>query len=91
MRHCTPAPRVSGPTPAGVPVNMENIRVWIGDQVLYSESQPHPQNEAQASSHLANSKQVVLGVDLGAGPYEVDVWTCDLSADYVRINADYRS
>jgi glutamate N-acetyltransferase/amino-acid N-acetyltransferase len=76
---------------AGVTLNMENIRVWIGDLVLYSEGQPHPEHEAKASEHLANSKEVTVGVDLGAGPYDVDVWTCDLSQDYVRINADYRT
>jgi glutamate N-acetyltransferase/amino-acid N-acetyltransferase len=34
---------------------------------------------------------VVLGVDLGVGDEGADVWTCDLTADYVRINADYRT
>jgi glutamate N-acetyltransferase / amino-acid N-acetyltransferase len=34
---------------------------------------------------------VVLGIDLAAGSASAQAWTCDYSADYVRINADYRS
>jgi glutamate N-acetyltransferase/amino-acid N-acetyltransferase len=32
---------------------------------------------------------VEVGVDLGAGRGEACLWTCDLSPEYVRINADY--
>jgi glutamate N-acetyltransferase/amino-acid N-acetyltransferase len=32
-----------------------------------------------------------VGVDLGSGSASSTVWTCDLSAEYVRINADYRT
>ena len=76
---------------AGVTLNVENARVWIGDRDLYSAGQPHPENETAAREHLETAKEVILGVDLAAGPYDVDCWTCDLSADYVRINADYRT
>jgi glutamate N-acetyltransferase/amino-acid N-acetyltransferase len=34
---------------------------------------------------------VILRLDLGIGSGESVVWTCDLSAEYVRINADYTS
>ena len=34
---------------------------------------------------------VVIGVDLAIGDAGLDVWTCDFTADYVRINADYRT
>ena len=33
----------------------------------------------------------LLSVDLGAGTVSSTVWTCDLSAEYVRINAEYRT
>lgn len=76
---------------AGVTIEVERLRVWIGEAELYSQGEPHPENEAAASQHLRENKEVVVGVDLGAGPYDADVWTCDLSADYVGINAHYRS
>jgi glutamate N-acetyltransferase / amino-acid N-acetyltransferase len=35
--------------------------------------------------------EIVIAIDLGSGRYATTVWTCDLSYDYVRINAEYRS
>jgi glutamate N-acetyltransferase/amino-acid N-acetyltransferase len=35
--------------------------------------------------------EITVRVDLGRGPAAETVWTCDLSHDYVSINADYRS
>jgi glutamate N-acetyltransferase/amino-acid N-acetyltransferase len=35
--------------------------------------------------------EINVRVDLGRGPASATVYTCDLSYDYVRINADYRS
>ncbi|MEC9302341.1 MAG: bifunctional ornithine acetyltransferase/N-acetylglutamate synthase [Acidobacteriota bacterium] len=32
-----------------------------------------------------------MHVGLGVGAYEATVWTCDLSAEYVRINSEYRT
>ena len=47
--------------------------------------------ERDTAEHLKESK-VVIGVDVGAGGTgTATVWTCDLSAEYVRINADYRT
>src|SRR2546426_772925 len=50
---------------------------------------------AHADSHAAHAifqqKTIRLRVDLGLGRAEAVVWTCDLTPDYVRINADYTS
>jgi glutamate N-acetyltransferase / amino-acid N-acetyltransferase len=35
--------------------------------------------------------ELVVGVDLGIGAGRAVVWTCDLTARYIAINADYRS
>ena len=35
--------------------------------------------------------EIVIGIALGSGRHAATVWTCDLSYDYVRINAEYRS
>lgn len=47
-------------------------------------------NEAKAKEIL-KEKDIILVVDLQQGNYGSIVWTCDLSYEYVRINADYRS
>ena len=36
-------------------------------------------------------REIAIGVDLGLGAGKATVWTCDLTHDYIAINADYRS
>jgi len=76
---------------AGVEFDTDKARVWIGDADVYSGGKPHPENEQDAHLHLLQKHEVVIGVDLAAGSAAAEAWTCDFSADYVRINADYRS
>lgn len=76
---------------SGVEFDPRNARVWIGDADVYSDGKPHPENEGAAHLHLLNNHEVILGVDLAKGTASAEAWTCDFSADYVRINADYRS
>jgi glutamate N-acetyltransferase/amino-acid N-acetyltransferase len=40
---------------------------------------------------VMKSPEIRVTIDLGAGAARAQVWTCDFSYDYVRINADYRS
>jgi len=76
---------------AGVPFDAEKARVWVGDAEVYHLGVPHPEREKAAHDHLVKNEEVILGVDLGRGTASADIWTCDLTKDYVQINADYRS
>ncbi|MBX3461946.1 MAG: bifunctional glutamate N-acetyltransferase/amino-acid acetyltransferase ArgJ [Planctomycetes bacterium] len=76
---------------AGVAFDPERARVWIGDTEVYADGIPHPEREPEAHRHLAERSKVVLGIDLARGDASAEVWTCDLTADYVQTNADYRS
>lgn len=76
---------------SGVAFDPDRARVWIGTADVFSGGKPHPENEPEAHLHLLNNHEVILGIDLAEGRGSADVWTCDFSADYVRINADYRS
>ena len=59
--------------------------------MLFDEGQPHDQNAEKAAAYLSG-KEIDIEVDLGTGGTEqATIWTCDLSAEYVRINADYRT
>jgi glutamate N-acetyltransferase / amino-acid N-acetyltransferase len=76
---------------AGVAFDLERARVRIGDVELFSEGRPYDDRAPEASTHL-QGKEVALHVDLGTGgPGVARMWTCDLSADYVKINAEYRT
>jgi len=76
---------------AGVDFNLDAARVRIGDVELFADGRPFDERAPQASDHLTG-KDVFLRVDLGTGGSgTARMWTCDLSADYVKINAEYRT
>ena len=76
---------------SGVPFDLSRAAVRIGGIVLFEDGQPHDSNAAKAAAHLAG-KDIDIFLDLGTGgSEEATIWTCDLSADYVKINADYRT
>jgi glutamate N-acetyltransferase/amino-acid N-acetyltransferase len=76
---------------SGVPFELSRAAVRIGGIVLFEEGQPHDENADEAAAYLAG-REIDIEVDLGTGGTEhATIWTCDLSAEYVRINADYRT
>ena len=76
---------------SGVPFELSRAAVRIGGIVLFDEGQPHDQNAEKAAAYLSG-KEIDVEVDLGTGgTQQATIWTCDLSAEYVRINADYRT
>ena len=76
---------------AGVAFEPSRARVRIGPATLFADDTVFADREPAAAAHLAGD-EVELEVDLGTGgEHGATVWTCDLSAQYVRINADYRT
>jgi len=75
---------------AGVAFEPERAVVAIGSTVLFRHGRPHDENAPRAADYL-KGKEILVEVDLGTGSASSTVWTCDLSAEYVRINADYRT
>jgi glutamate N-acetyltransferase/amino-acid N-acetyltransferase len=75
----------------GAAFELSGARVQVGDTVLFEHGRPFDERAAEAAEHLKGTEIRVL-VDLGTGgPEDATMWTCDLSAEYVRINADYRT
>jgi len=75
---------------AGVAFELSRAAVIIGSTILFKSGRPYDEGAAEAAEYL-KGKDIALSVDLGAGAASSTVWTCDLSAEYVRINADYRT
>jgi glutamate N-acetyltransferase/amino-acid N-acetyltransferase len=75
---------------AGVAFDLGRAAVTIGSIVLFEDGRPHDENAPKAAEYLLG-KDLIVGVDLGAGQASATVWTCDLSAEYVKINAEYRT
>ena len=76
---------------AGVAFDAEHASVRIGPVELFKDGVPFDDRAPEAAACLAGS-DIEITVDLGAGgACSATVWTCDLSAEYVAINADYRT
>jgi glutamate N-acetyltransferase/amino-acid N-acetyltransferase len=76
---------------AGVPFDIDRARVRVGPVVLFEDGVPFDDRAPEAAAYLQGS-DIDIEVGLGTGgPQQATVWTCDLSADYVKINADYRT
>ena len=75
---------------AGVDFELSRAAVTIGGIVLFKDGRPYDEAAPKAAEYLKN-RELAVSVDLGAGTATSMVWTCDLSAEYVRINAEYRT
>jgi glutamate N-acetyltransferase/amino-acid N-acetyltransferase len=76
---------------SGSQFDLGRCSVRIGDIVLFADGRPFDER-APLAAELLNRPDIAITVDLGSlGPGDATVWTCDLSAEYVRINAMYRT
>lgn len=77
---------------AGVPnLNVEKIQVWLDDVQICKDGGAATDYTEEAGASVMNQPEITIRVDLGRGQAKDTVYTCDLSYDYVKINADYRS
>lgn len=71
-------------------LNPNHIDLWMGEILLVRKGQPLPFDEEEAKDEL-EKKKVFFLVDLHQGSSSATAWGCDLSYDYVKINASYRT
>ncbi len=76
---------------AGVVFDVSRATVHVGGVLLFEHGLPHDDLAPKAAEHMKGT-DVRIDVDLGTGGgASTTVWTCDLSAEYVRINGEYRT
>ena len=76
-------------------LDVDAIRVWLASQsgetlVAEQGGRAAAYTEEQGAAIMQDA-EITIRIDLARGLAEATVWTCDLSYDYVKINADYRS
>ncbi|KAF4388969.1 hypothetical protein F8388_026698 [Cannabis sativa] len=78
---------------AGVPFDLNKLRVVLGDFLLMDGGEPQLFDSSAASEYLKKAGEthgtVQIKVSVGDGPGSSQAWGCDLSYDYVKINAEY--
>lgn len=75
---------------AGYPVNVDTVDIRLGDISVLEQSRPVRFDEERAAEYL-KGELVQIVVDLHMGEETATGWGCDLTYDYVRINAAYRT
>jgi glutamate N-acetyltransferase/amino-acid N-acetyltransferase len=76
---------------SGAAFDLDHASVSIGDVKLFVNGVPHD-DRAEAAAGVLQAAEVTLTVDLGQNArHTATMWTCDFSADYVKINAEYRT
>ena len=77
---------------AGVPLDPERVTLFFDDVCVFSNGIPLEGSETEEkAARIFRQKEILVHIDLGMGPDAFTVFTCDLSYDYVKINASYRS
>ena len=67
------------------------IDLWLDDVHVAHRGGRHPDYREEDGQRVMRQSEITVRVGLGRGQAADTVWTCDLSHDYVSINADYRS
>ena len=76
---------------AGEEADRDRLAIWLGEiQVAKDGEMASSYREQDGAAYMKN-REIAISVDVGVGKGAATVWTCDLTKDYIAINADYRS
>jgi glutamate N-acetyltransferase/amino-acid N-acetyltransferase len=72
-------------------LDQTDIDLYLGDVHVATRGGRHPDYREEDGQRVMKQAEITIRVVLNRGEMATTVWTCDLSHDYVSINADYRS
>ena len=76
---------------SGADINLNKLSVKFGDLIIVSKGKLYSQyDENEAINYMKNSS-INISIDVGSGKKNFTVYTMDLTNEYIKINADYRS
>ncbi len=74
---------------AGVPFEERELSLTLNGIELYRDGAPLPFDDPAASASLKANRDTEIRLTLTQGDASIRFWTCDLTAEYIRLNADY--
>ena len=72
-------------------LDVDGVKVWLDDVLVAEKGGRAAAYREEEGARVMAQAEIVVRVDLGRGNAAAQVYTCDFSYDYVKINADYRS
>lgn len=76
---------------AGVPFDPARVDLWVNGIHLYEQGAPLPFDREAASRSIREHRDTHICLQFGEGDSAINFWTTDLTAEYVRLNADYHT
>ena len=77
---------------SGAAADRDALKIWFGDILVADQGWVcETYTETLGASYMKDNDEIAITVDVGIGKAEATVWTCDLTHQYISINADYRS
>ena len=76
---------------SGALADRDKLTIRFGDTLVAEAGWVSPDYREELGAAYMKNAELVIAVDLGLGAGTATVWGCDLTHDYIRINADYRS
>jgi len=72
-------------------LDVNGVQMWLGDVWVAKDGGRNPSYQEADGQRVMKEAEITVKIDLGRGSAQQTMWTCDLSHEYVSINADYRS
>jgi len=72
-------------------IAIDRVNVWINDVQIVENGGRHPEYTEEAGQAAMNPVDIDIRISMGVGSGYCRVMTCDLTKEYVRINAEYRT
>ena len=74
-----------------VDLDVSKIDLYLDDVLVVKNGGRNPDYQESDGQRVMKQSEILTRVQLARGNASATVWTCDLSHEYVSINADYRS
>lgn len=72
-------------------LDVSRVNLYLDDVWVAKNGERNPDYQEADGQRVMQQSEITVRINLGSGTAAATVWTCDLSHDYVSINADYRS
>lgn len=76
---------------SGEAADRDKLKIWFGPHCVARDGERAADYVEKTVAAYMKNTEILIRIDVGVGKASATVWTCDLTHDYVSINADYRS
>jgi glutamate N-acetyltransferase/amino-acid N-acetyltransferase len=76
---------------ANIPFNPQGVNLRVNGTLLYEQGAPVPFDASAVSNSIKSSRDTSILLEFSEGAGKIRFWTTDLTAEYVRLNADYHT